>query len=86
MLLGNVILGIGVAIFKLSGLGNDPYTGMIMALADRVHMQYANFLVQNAYGSDLCCDLRLRRWDCACRNSGKCVSDGAGCGFYWYVV
>ena len=45
MLLGNVILGIGVAIFKLSGLGNDPYTGMIMALADRVHMQYANFLV-----------------------------------------
>ena len=28
MFVGNVILGLGVAIFKLSGLGNDPFTGM----------------------------------------------------------
>ena len=26
MLAGNLVLGLGVAIFKLSGLGNDPYT------------------------------------------------------------
>lgn len=45
MLLGNFVLGLGVAVFKLSGLGNDPYTGMVMAIADRIHMQYANFLV-----------------------------------------
>ena len=34
MLIGNVILGLGIAIFKLSGLGNDPFSGMVMALAD----------------------------------------------------
>lgn len=45
MLFGNLVLGLGVAIFKLSGLGNDPYTGMVMAIADRVHMEYANLLV-----------------------------------------
>ena len=38
MLLGNLVLGLGVAVFKLSGLGNDPYTGMVMALGERVHM------------------------------------------------
>ena len=32
MLLGNIILGLGIAIFKLSGLGNDPFSGMVMAL------------------------------------------------------
>ena len=35
MLIGNVILGLGIAIFKLSGLGNDPFSGMVMALSDR---------------------------------------------------
>ena len=45
MLLGNLVLGLGVAVFKLSGLGNDPYTGMVMALGERVHMEYANLLV-----------------------------------------
>lgn len=45
MVIGNIFLGMGVAIFKLSGLGNDPYSGMVMALSDCVHMAYANFLV-----------------------------------------
>nr|WP_308496556.1 YitT family protein [uncultured Agathobacter sp.] len=45
MLAGNIVLGLGVAVFKLSGLGNDPYTGMVMAIADRIGMQYANFLI-----------------------------------------
>ena len=31
MLIGNIILGLGIAIFKLSGLGNDPFSGMVMA-------------------------------------------------------
>ena len=34
MLIGNIILGLGIAIFKLSGLGNDPFSGMVMALAE----------------------------------------------------
>lgn len=45
MVFGNLVLGLGVAIFKLSALGNDPYTGMMMALADLVSMEYANLLI-----------------------------------------
>ncbi|WP_246188219.1 YczE/YyaS/YitT family protein [Paenibacillus tengchongensis] len=45
MVIGNVFLGMGISIFKLSGLGNDPFSGMVMALADRVGMAYANFLI-----------------------------------------
>ena len=33
-LLGNLLVAIGIALFKQSVLGNDPYTGMNMALAD----------------------------------------------------
>lgn len=45
MLTGNIFLGLGIGIFKLSGLGNDPYSGMVMALAERSGIVYANFLV-----------------------------------------
>lgn len=45
MVLGNIFLGMGISIFKFAGLGNDPYSGMVMALADRVGMQYANLLL-----------------------------------------
>lgn len=45
MVLGNVFLGMGISIFKLSGLGNDPFSGMVMALADSSGMTYANFLI-----------------------------------------
>ena len=34
MLLGNVFLGMGVSIFKLSEMGTDPFSGMVMALAE----------------------------------------------------
>lgn len=45
MVIGNVFLGMGISIFKFAGLGNDPYSGMVMALADLVGLQYANLLV-----------------------------------------
>lgn len=45
MFIGNVVLGIGVSIFKLSGWGNDPFSGMIMALSDQVGIQYGTFLI-----------------------------------------
>ena len=45
MIIGNIFLGMGISIFKFAGLGNDPYSGMVMALADRVGMQYANLLL-----------------------------------------
>lgn len=45
MVFGNVFLGMGISIFKFAGLGNDPFSGMAMALADLVGMQYANLLL-----------------------------------------
>ena len=45
MFIGSVVLGIGVSIFKLSGWGNDPFSGMIMALSDQVGIQYGTFLI-----------------------------------------
>ena len=44
MFVGNVILSVGVSIFKLSRLGNDPFSGMIMALSDQTGIRYAEFL------------------------------------------
>jgi uncharacterized membrane protein YczE len=45
MLIGNILLGLGISIFKLSGLGNDPFSGMVMALSEVVNIPYATFLV-----------------------------------------
>ncbi|MDO3409733.1 hypothetical protein QWJ34_08150 [Saccharibacillus sp. CPCC 101409] len=45
MLIGNIFLGMGISIFKLSGLGNDPFSGMVMALADTSGIAYARFLI-----------------------------------------
>ncbi len=45
MCIGNIILGLGIAIFKFSGLGNDSFSGMVMALSDRVRIEYAVFLI-----------------------------------------
>ncbi len=40
MIIGNVFLGIGVGLFKLSAMGNDPYNGMNMALAEITGIPY----------------------------------------------
>lgn len=45
MVFGNVFLGMGISIFKFAGLGNDPFSGMVMALSDNVGMAYAPFLM-----------------------------------------
>lgn len=45
MVFGNIFLGMGISIYKFAGLGNDPFSGMVMALSDVVGMPYANFLV-----------------------------------------
>ena len=45
MVRGNIFLGMGVSIFKFSGMGNDSYSGMVMALAECVNIEYANFLI-----------------------------------------
>ena len=43
MCIGNVFAGMGIGIFKLAGLGTDPFSGMNMAVADTLGMAYGNF-------------------------------------------
>lgn len=45
VIIGNVVLGFGVSILKMAGMGNDPYTGMVMALADHMPLSYGTLLV-----------------------------------------
>lgn len=45
MVFGNIFLGMGISIFKFAGLGNDPFSGMAMALADLAGVRYANLLI-----------------------------------------
>ena len=45
LIIGNVFTGMGISIFKLSGLGNEPFSGMVMALSDCTGSQYAFFLI-----------------------------------------
>jgi len=34
LFVGNIILGLGISIFKLAGMGNDPYTAMVFGISD----------------------------------------------------
>ena len=45
MIIGNVFYRNGNQHFKLSGLGNDPFSGMVMALSDCTGIQYAFSLI-----------------------------------------
>ncbi len=45
MVIGNICIAIGASLLKFGGLGNDPYSGMIMALSDVAGIPFANFLV-----------------------------------------
>lgn len=41
--LGNVILGVGVALLRISGMGNDPFCAANMALSDGFGIGLGNF-------------------------------------------
>ncbi|WP_342564914.1 hypothetical protein NST84_07145 [Paenibacillus sp. FSL R7-0345] len=45
MVIGNIFLGMGISIFKLSGMGNDPFSGMVMALGEVSGISYATFAI-----------------------------------------
>ncbi|MDE6889017.1 MAG: hypothetical protein K2P45_10315 [Eubacterium sp.] len=49
MVVGNLILGIGIAVFRTLLLGNDPYSAMMMAGADHLPISYGTLtLIVNA--------------------------------------
>ena len=41
--LGNIILGLGEAVLRISGMGNDPHTAMMMAISAGFSMGLGNF-------------------------------------------
>lgn len=41
MVIGIIILGLGISLFKLSVLGNDPSSAMVMAIGDRIGVNFA---------------------------------------------
>lgn len=43
MLMGNIFLGMGVAVFKFAHLGNDAFNGMVMALSECIGIEYGHF-------------------------------------------
>lgn len=45
MLLGILVMGLGVALFKLSLMGNDPNSAMVMAIADLVGVDFSITLI-----------------------------------------
>ena len=45
MCIGNICIGMGIAIFKLSELGNDSFSGMNMAVSECIGISYAHFVV-----------------------------------------
>ncbi len=45
LILGNILLGIGISLFKLSAMGNDPYSGMIMSVSTLLGISYSTFLI-----------------------------------------
>lgn len=45
MVLGIIILGFGISLFKLSALGNDPSSAMVMAIGATIHVEFAPTLL-----------------------------------------
>lgn len=45
MLTGIFLIGVGISIFKLSGLGNAPNSAMVMAIADKYQISFGTMLL-----------------------------------------
>lgn len=45
MVLGNILIGLGISLFKFSGMGNDPFSAMIMSISHQLGLSYSTLLV-----------------------------------------
>lgn len=45
LIIGNILLGIGIGLFKLSLLGNDPFSAMVMSVSTLLGLSYSTFLI-----------------------------------------
>lgn len=61
MIVGNIILGLGIAIFKFAGMGNDPYTAMIFGVSDYFGFYFPVFQICFNFGVFVIFELTLGR-------------------------
>ena len=45
MIAGLIIMGLGTALFKISLMGNDPSTAMVMALSEKINIKFAVMMI-----------------------------------------
>ena len=45
MLLGILVMGVGVGLFKVSLMGNDPSTALVIAIGDRINVDFSLVLI-----------------------------------------
>ncbi len=45
IMIGNILIGVGIGIFKYSHMGNDPFSAMVLRLHDFQPLSYAVFLI-----------------------------------------
>ncbi|NCB93186.1 MAG: hypothetical protein EOM40_11625 [Clostridia bacterium] len=45
MVMGILIMGLGVALFKLALMGNDPSSAMVMAIGDKIGLDFSIMLI-----------------------------------------
>ncbi len=74
MVLGIVVLAAGIALFKLSLMGNDPSTAFVIAIGDRIGVDFAFILL----GMNLLWFLAEWRWSRALIGVGTFVN--------WFLV
>lgn len=45
MMCGVIIMGIGISLFRLSLMGNDPHSSMVLALGDHLGLSFSSMLI-----------------------------------------
>lgn len=45
MIIGNILIGLGVSLFKMAGMGNDPFSGLIISASALLHLSFSIFLI-----------------------------------------
>lgn len=45
LIIGNILIGVGVSLFKFSHMGNDPFSAMVMSASSLLGLSYSTFLI-----------------------------------------
>ena len=45
LIIGNLLIGLGVCVFKLSGMGNDPFSAMVISVSSLLNLPFSTYLI-----------------------------------------